>query len=128
MFALLTFETAGVMLAELGSGPTRNCICLRLRGEVRAVSRTALWDSEVGETAQTRGVCARGECLQYLAVYSSVSAAPGVLLSVWAKWGLTESFHVSASGPARRALTHSHKHTLTPTILLLFTTAAHTHI
>lgn len=39
------------------------------------------------------------------------SAAPGVLLSVWAKWGLTESFHVSASDPTRCALTRCHKHT-----------------
>lgn len=66
-------------------------------------------DWEVGETADS-GVF---YSLQYLVVYLPASAAPGVLLSVWAKWSLTESFHVSASDPARHALAHCHKHTHT---------------
>lgn len=65
MFALLAFETTGVMLAESGSGLTCNCICLRLRGKkVRAVSHAAFWDNEVGEMADS-GVYALQKRLQF---------------------------------------------------------------
>lgn len=64
MFALLTFETTGVMLTEWGSGLTCNCICLRLREKVRAVSHTALWDNEVGEMADS-GVSSLEKRLQF---------------------------------------------------------------
>lgn len=56
-------------------------------------------------------------------MYLPVSAAPGVLLSVCAKWSLTESFHVIVSDPGRWALTHFHKPTRL-TIPPLFTSAA----
>ncbi len=64
MFALLTFETTGVMLTDLGRGLTCNCFCLRLWEEVRAVSHMAFWDSEVGETADS-GVCSLQKRLQF---------------------------------------------------------------
>lgn len=53
MFTLLTFETTGVILTESGSGLTCNCICLRLQEKVRAMSHMELWESEVGETADS---------------------------------------------------------------------------
>ncbi len=64
MFALLTFETTGVMLTESGSGLTCNCICLRLWEKVRAMSHMAFWDNEVGETADS-GVYSLEKRLQF---------------------------------------------------------------
>lgn len=40
LFAVLIFETTGVMLTELGRGLIYNCICLRLQEKVRAMSPT----------------------------------------------------------------------------------------
>lgn len=53
VFALLPFQTSGVILTESGSGLTCNYICLRLWEKVRAMSDMKFRDSEVGEKADS---------------------------------------------------------------------------
>lgn len=89
MFALLTFETTGVVLTESGSGLTCNCICLRLREKVRAMSHKALWDSEVGETADS-GVYPLEKRLQFT-VSSGCICLPQQLLVSRYQSGLNEA-------------------------------------